>query len=99
VARVLPADTSLLAKVSQISICLSGIAFAISGIWPVRGQALLKREDIPDFWAFVRAQSPAAPHLRAIHTKFRVCLGFLFIAVLSMVAHAMVVGLGLARRA
>jgi hypothetical protein len=28
-----------------------------------------------------------------------VCLGFLFIAVLSMVAHAVVVGLGLARPA
>jgi hypothetical protein len=98
-ARVLPADTSLLAKGTQTSICLSGIAFAISGLWPVRGQTRLRREDIPDFWAFVRAPSPSAPHLRAVHTKFRMSLGLLLIAALSMVAHVIVVGLGLARPA
>jgi hypothetical protein len=98
-ARVIPANTSLLAKATLSSICVSGIAFAISALWPVRGQTSLRREEVPDFWAFVWAQSPSAPHLRAIHTKFRVSLCFLFIAILCMMAYAVVVSLGLARPA
>jgi hypothetical protein len=98
-ARVLPANSSVLVKTTQSSICLSGIAFAIAGLWPVRGQGQLKPGDIPDFWAFVRAPSPSAPHLKAIHTKFRVSLGILLVVVLCMVAHGVVVSLGFGRPA
>ncbi len=94
-ARVLPTNSSLLVKATQSGICLSGVAFAISGLWPVRGRGQVKPGDIPDFWAFVRAPSPSAPHLRAMHTKFRVSLGILLVFVLWMVAHGIVVGLGL----
>jgi hypothetical protein len=98
-ARVMPAHSSVLAKATLSAVCLSGIAFAISGLWPVRGQSRLKREEMPDLWAFVRAPSPSAPHLKAMHTKFRVSLGILLLFVLSMVAHAVVVSLGLAKGA
>ncbi len=96
-ARVLPANVSLLAKATQSGICLSGIAFAVSGLWPVRGKGQPKPEDIPDFWAFIKAPSPSAPHLRAVHTKFRVSLAILLIFVSFMVAHATVVSLRLGR--
>jgi hypothetical protein len=98
-ARVLPVDSSLLAKATLSGICLSGIAFALSALWPVRGQARLKREDIPDFWAFIRAPSPSTPDLRAIHIKFRVSLSILLLFVLCMVAHGIVVSLGLTKPA
>jgi len=95
-ARVLPADTTLLATVTQGGICVSGIAFGIAGLWPIRGQGKVRPSEIGDFWAFVRGPSPSVAHLRALHTKYRVSLAIVFVFFCFMVAHGLVTTLGLA---
>ena len=92
---MLPANTSLVVKGSQSGICIGGIAFAVSGLWLLGEQRQVKPKEIPDFWAFVRAAPPAAPHLRGLHSKFLVSLGILLIAALFMFAHAIVVAFGM----
>ena len=57
-ARILPANMSVLAKATQAGVCLGGIAFAVSALWPSPGQGRLTPGDIPEFWSFVRGGPP-----------------------------------------
>jgi predicted anti-sigma-YlaC factor YlaD len=95
--RVLPANMTVLAKATQAGICVGGIAFAISALWPSPGQGMLKSGDIGDFWSFVRGGPPQEAHLRGLHRKFRRSLVLLTLTAAFMVAWAVVGGLGLAQ--
>jgi hypothetical protein len=97
-ACVLPSNLTLLAKSIQTCVCVGGIAFAVSVVWPVRGQNKLKPDDIGDFWAFVRGAPPEQEHLRGIYRKFRRSLGVLVLTAIFMAAWAVVVAGGLAQR-
>ncbi len=94
--RILPGDLSTLAKFSQGGICVGGIAFAISGLWPFRGQDEVKSGDIGDFWSFVKAAPPEQEHLRHLHRTFRRSLAILLVTVLFMLMWGVVATLGLA---
>ncbi len=58
-----------------VGICLTGMAFAISAMWPFKGQDLVQRGDMADFWSFVRGPEPEVPYKKALWRKMRRSLG------------------------
>jgi hypothetical protein len=78
-------------------LCLSGIAFAISAMWPFKGQEQVRRGDIGDFWSFVRGPAPEVAYRRALWVKMRRTVGIWLLGVLFMVAWMVAGMLGLVR--
>jgi len=94
--RILPSNLSTLAKAAQGGVCVGGIAFAISGLWPFRGRDKIERGDIGDFWSFVKNAPPEEEHLRNLHWTFRRSLALLAVTVVFMLMWTVVATLGLA---
>jgi hypothetical protein len=84
------------AKVAQSGICVAGIAFAVSVLWPFKGQSQVKSGDIGDFWSFLKATPPAQEPLRSLHRKFRRSAAYFGVMLLFMVAWGVIATAGLA---
>lgn len=89
---------SPLGKILLSAVCLSGVAFVISALLPLRGQGRLGPGDISDFWSFLRGSRPEDPARYALWRKFRRTSAILLVTVVLWVAWGVAASLGLTER-
>jgi hypothetical protein len=76
---------TVVGKSIVVGICLSGVAFVISAIWPFKGQELVQRGDMADFWSFVRGPEPEVPYKKGLWRKMRRTVGIWFLLAAWMI--------------
>lgn len=84
-ARLSSPTLSAVGKSVVVGVCLSGMAFAISAMWPFKGQELVQRGDTADFWAFVRGPEPTVPYKQALWRKMRRTIAIWLVVVFFMI--------------
>lgn len=68
-----------------VGVCLSGMAFAISAMWPFKGQEQVQRGDMADFWSFVRGPEPTVAYKKALWRKMRRTIAIWLVVVFFMI--------------
>jgi hypothetical protein len=96
--RLASPSLSTLGKTVFTGVCLSGIAFAVSAMWPFQGQEQVRRGDMGNFWSFVRGPAPEASYKRALWGKMRRTMAIWLLGVLFLVAGAFAGAFGLLHR-
>jgi len=83
-AKVPYPSLSVVGKGVVVGVCLSGVAFAISAMWPFKGQELVQRGDMADFRSFVRGPEPTVPYKKALWRKMRRTIAMWLLVVFFM---------------
>jgi hypothetical protein len=85
-------NLTLLGKGVVVGVCLTGIAFAISAMWPFSGQSVVPSGEMANFWSFVRGPEPEVAHKKALWRKMRRTVGIWCVLIAWMI---IAIGLGL----
>ena len=83
--RVSYPSLSAIGKSIVAGVCLSGVAFATSAMWPFKGQELVQRGDMASFWSFVRGPAPTVPYKQALWRKMRRTIAIWLVVVFFMI--------------